>query len=193
MLEVEGLVTPAHPAHEIGFTLRAGEIVGLAGLVGAGRTELARVLFGVEPPLAGRVRLNGSETSLSSPRDAIRAGIALVPEDRKQQGLILEMAVRENISLAALDRHQTASLIRRDEEVKLARQLTEQLRIRTPSVEQEVQYLSGGNQQKVILAKWLSLRPRVLYPYHFGDTDTSRLVDLLKDEAGIEVRIRALQ
>jgi len=136
--------------------------VGLAGLVGAGRTELARVLFGVEPPLAGRVRLNGSETSLSSPRDAIRAGIALVPEDRKQQGLILEMAVRENISLAALDRHQTASLIRRDEEVKLARQLTEQLRIRTPSVEQEVQYLSGGNQQKVILAKWLSLRPRVL-------------------------------
>lgn len=162
VLEVEGLVTPAHPAHEIGFTLRAGEIVGLAGLVGAGRTELARVLFGVEPPLAGRVRLNGSETSLSSPRDAIRAGIALVPEDRKQQGLILEMAVRENISLAALDRHQTASLIRRDEEVKLARQLTEQLRIRTPSVEQEVQYLSGGNQQKVILAKWLSLRPRVL-------------------------------
>ncbi len=162
VLEVEGLVTPAHPAHEIGFTLRAGEIVGLAGLVGAGRTELARVLFGVEPPLAGRVRLNGSETSLISPRDAIRAGIALVPEDRKQQGLILEMAVRENISLAALDRHQTASLIRRDEEVKLARQLTEQLRIRTPSVEQEVQYLSGGNQQKVILAKWLSLRPRVL-------------------------------
>jgi len=162
VLEVERLVTPAHPAHEISFTLRTGEIVGLAGLVGAGRTELARVLFGVERPLAGRVRLNGAEIHLSSPREAIQAGLALVPEDRKQQGLILEMAVRENISLAALDRYQTASLIRRDEEWRLAQRLTGQLRIRTPSIEQEVQYLSGGNQQKVILAKWLSLRPLVL-------------------------------
>ncbi|HPP00678.1 MAG TPA: sugar ABC transporter ATP-binding protein [bacterium] len=162
VLEVERLVTPAHPAHEISFTLRTGEIVGLAGLVGAGRTELARVLFGVERPLAGRVRLNGAEIHLSSPREAIQAGLALVPEDRKQQGLILEMAVRENISLAALDRYQTASLIRRDEEWQLAQRLTGQLRIRTPSIEQEVQYLSGGNQQKVILAKWLSLRPLVL-------------------------------
>jgi ribose transport system ATP-binding protein len=135
----------------------------VAGLVGAGRTELLRVLFGIDPALGGEVHLDGRLLRLRSPQDAIAAGLALVPEDRKQQGVILEMAVRPNTTLAAVrrDAHAGIFLNRRLEETT-AREMTERLNVRTPSLSQLVQYLSGGNQQKVALGKWLCLRPRVL-------------------------------
>ncbi len=162
VLEVEDLLVPGRTEYPIGFTVHAGEIVGLAGLVGAGRTELAHVLFGIESPAGGRISINGEAIRLYSARDAIRAGIALVPEDRKLQGLVLEMAIRENISLAGLDLYQTASLIHSSQEKAVSKRMVQQLNVRTPGIEQTVQFLSGGNQQKVVLAKWLSLQPRIL-------------------------------
>jgi ribose transport system ATP-binding protein len=163
LLEVDGLVTPAWPKHRLSFAVAAGEIVGLAGLVGAGRTELLRTLFGIDRALAGTVRVAGKTLRLHSPRDAIRGGLALVPEDRKQHGLVVESSVRENIGLAGLWQNRlTGGLVnfarmRRDTNDMISR-----LNIKTPSADQVVQYLSGGNQQKVVLGKWLSLKPRVL-------------------------------
>src|SRR5262249_50572041 len=140
-----------------------GEIVGVAGLVGAGRSELLQALFGVHPALAGVIRIDGEAVRLRRPIDAIRAGLALVPEDRKDQGLILEMAVRHNIRLAALARHQLGvGFLNHDRERSDAREMIHKLRIRPPDPNQTVQNLSGGNQQKTVLAKWLLLRPRVL-------------------------------
>jgi ribose transport system ATP-binding protein len=162
LLEVIDFRLRTRPEHPISFTLETGEIVGLAGLVGSGRTELAMALFGMEPPLSGTIRVEGHTVHIGDPRDAIRAGIALVPEDRKAQGLILEMAVRENITLAGLHAYQSAGFVRRKRVLQEARTMVERLAIRTPSLEQPVQLLSGGNQQKVVLAKWLSLKPRVL-------------------------------
>ena len=162
LFEVRGLVVPGLAGEPVSFTVRAGEIVGLAGLVGAGRTELAQALFGIRKPSAGALRVAGAEVRLETPRDAIRAGIALVPEDRKLQGLVLEMTVRENITLAGLSRYARAGLVRRRPERAAAGDLVRLLGVRTPDVEREVRYLSGGNQQKVVLAKWLALRPRVL-------------------------------
>ncbi len=162
MLTVAGLRTPAHPAHSMSFAIRAGEIVGIAGLIGAGRTELLTTLFGVTPPVAGSVTVAGRAFAPRTPRDAIRAGLALVPEDRKQQGLVLEMAVRENMSLASLRQASRAGFIDFTAERRLAAEAISQLAIKTPSDRQEVRFLSGGNQQKVVLAKWLALRPKVL-------------------------------
>jgi ribose transport system ATP-binding protein len=162
LLEVHGLRVPGRPQHALSFVVHAGELVGIAGLVGAGRTELLRVLFGIDRPIAGIMGLAGEPYSPQGPADAIRHGVALVPEDRKLQGLILEMSVRNNVSLAALRQHQRLGWIARRREKRLARQLAEQLAIRTPSLNQSVGYLSGGNQQKVVLAKWLALKPRVL-------------------------------
>ena len=162
VLEVSGLRTPAFPTHEVSFALCQGEIVGVAGLVGAGRTEMLRTLFGVDRPVGGAIRVGGQAIDPRSPRDAIRAGLALVPEDRKQQGLILEMAVRENVSLPGLRRDSTAGWLNRGAERALGRRMIEALRVKTPSDRQVVQYLSGGNQQKVVIAKWLSMQPRVL-------------------------------
>lgn len=163
LLEVEGLRTLAYPGQALNFSVRAGEIVGLAGLVGAGRTELFRALFGIDRCLGGNVRLGGQVVELRSPVDAIRAGIALVPEDRKLQGVILEMAVRENISLAGERQNAKFGFFRDgSRERGLAREMIEQLRIKTPHDRQLVQFLSGGNQQKVALAKWLPLGPRLL-------------------------------
>ena len=133
VLEVSGLRTPAHPRHEISFSVSAGEIVGIAGLVGAGRTELLQTLFGITPAAGGSIRVNGCDVSIDSPRDAIAAGIALVPEDRKQHGLILEMAVRENISLPSLRRNQVGGFLNYSSERELARRTIEELSVRTPS------------------------------------------------------------
>jgi ribose transport system ATP-binding protein len=144
------------------FALQGGEIVGIAGLVGAGRTELLRVLFGIEKRRGGEVRLAGRVLELPSPLDAIRAGLALVPEDRKLQGVILEMAVRENTTLASLWREQRAGFLNKKRETEIAERMTRQLNVKTPTLRQCVQFLSGGNQQKVVLAKWLALEPRVL-------------------------------
>jgi ribose transport system ATP-binding protein len=163
LLEVEGLRTLAYPAHPLKFEVRAGEIVGLAGLVGAGRTELFRALFGIDRSLGGTVRLAGQTVALGSPVEAIRAGLALVPEDRKLQGIILEMAVRENISLPGERRNAKFGVFRDgSRERGLAGEMIGRLRIKTPNDRQFVQFLSGGNQQKVALAKWLPLGPRLL-------------------------------
>ena len=163
VLEVEDLVVAANPEHRLSFSVRAGEIVSIAGLVGAGRSELLQTIFGADAPLAGTVRINGHKVSLRSPGDAIRAGVALVPEDRKASGLVLDMNVRQNISLAALWRHRIAGAFvnRRREEIDSAR-MVESLDVRTPSLDQTVRFLSGGNQQKVVLGKWLCERPKVL-------------------------------
>ena len=162
VLEVERLRTPAHPRHELGFVVRAGEIVGVAGLVGAGRTEMLTTLFGVTPAVGGTVRVDGAEVTPRSPREAIAAGLGLVPEDRKQQGLILEMAVRQNVSLPSLRRTQHAGFLNYASERSLSEQMVRQLNVRTPSDAQVCQFLSGGNQQKVVIGKWLAMSPRVL-------------------------------
>jgi len=163
LLKVERLRTPAYPKHPISFTVCEGEILGIAGLVGAGRTELLRTLFGIDRALGGTIRLAGQPLELHSSVDAIRAGISLVPEDRKQQGVILEMAVRENISLAGERECAKAGIFRdRVHEREVTRAMIDQLRIRTPHDRQLVQFLSGGNQQKVALGKWLPLKPRLL-------------------------------
>ena len=162
-LEAVDLVVPENPRHRVNFTLRAGEIVGIAGLVGAGRTELLQVLFGVNPPVSGCVRIGGREIHLRDPIDAIREGVALVPEDRKLQGLVLDMPVRRNVGLAGLRRNQLmAGFLNQAAETRDTATMIKKLNIKTPSDMQAVQFLSGGNQQKVVLGKWLALGPRVL-------------------------------
>jgi ribose transport system ATP-binding protein len=163
ILEVQGLRTPFHPKHALVLTVRAGEIVGLAGLVGAGRTEMLRSLFAIDKPVAGQVRVAGQNVNLGSPRDAIEAGLGLVPEDRKEQGIIIEMAIRTNLSLAGLRRNQKrGGFLNRNFETSLAGEMIRRLNIKASSSEQVVQFLSGGNQQKVVLGKWLALKPRLL-------------------------------
>ncbi|MEV6731114.1 MULTISPECIES: sugar ABC transporter ATP-binding protein [unclassified Streptomyces] len=146
----------------ISLQVRAGEVVALAGLVGAGRSELARALIGDLPLRGGTVSVQGAELRLRRPSDAIRAGIGLAPEERKAQALFLDRSVRDNIALVVLDRLRRLRFVRRAAEQELAREYTGRLRVRTPSVEREVRTLSGGNQQKVVLARWLARRPAVL-------------------------------
>jgi ribose transport system ATP-binding protein len=161
-LEATGLVTTTYPRHENDFTVRAGEIVGMAGLVGAGRSEILEAVFGVTPALRGSVWVHGVKTTPGSALEGIRAGIALVPEDRKTQGLVLETAVRENLSLASLRRDQHRGFLNRAAERVVSGEMFKSLNIKAPSDRQITQYLSGGNQQKVVLGKWLALRPRIL-------------------------------
>ena len=146
---------------EVSFDLHAGEILGVAGLIGAGRTELMRAIFGVEQKTGGEIIIAGERTEIQSPADAIRAGIGLVPEDRKALGVILEMAVAENVSLASVGNYNPPFLDRKREN-QVAGEMAESLDIKTPSLSHEVQFLSGGNQQKVALAKWLALSPKIL-------------------------------
>lgn len=162
VLSVSGLRTPVHPGHELNFELKAGEIVGLAGLVGAGRTELLESLFGIAPAVGGTIEVNGAAVTISNPRDAIEAGLALVPEDRKQQGLILDMAVADNLSLVSLERDQRKGFLNFDAENAISKEMVERMRIKTPSDRQIVRFLSGGNQQKVVIGKWLAMKPGVL-------------------------------
>lgn len=161
VLRVEGLATAAWPHETVDFELHRGEIVGLAGLVGAGRSELLTTLFGVEPPLQGRMQMEGQTLRPSSPQRAIEAGLALVPEDRKQQGLIIDMAIRANVSLASLRNHRWGIRNAATERRESARMMQD-LRIKTDHDQRIARFLSGGNQQKVVIAKWLTLRPRVL-------------------------------
>jgi ribose transport system ATP-binding protein len=161
-LEIVGLRTGTYPTQSVDLAVRSGEILGLAGLVGSGRTELARAVFGVDRPLGGSVRLDGEPLIVSSPRDAIAKGIYLVPEDRKRDGLLVDMSVASNISLPDLLAHSRVRLIDRASEVANAVRQKERLNIRAPAVSTAVGSLSGGNQQKVVLAKWLAMRPRVL-------------------------------
>lgn len=162
VLEVRDLISPAHSGHRLDFSLRRGEIVGLSGLVGAGRTELLQTLFGVTPALGGEILMDGKAQLIRSPIEAIDAGLALVPEDRKKQGLVLEMAVRENISLATLFRDQRKGFLNRSKEREISAQMIQDMNVKTPNEEQPVRLLSGGNQQKVVLGKWLAKDPKVL-------------------------------
>jgi ribose transport system ATP-binding protein len=154
--------TTTYPDHPVGFSLRSGEIVGLAGLVGSGRTELARSIFGIDRPLAGTVEVAGRTMTIRSSRDAIAHGIYLIPEDRKRDGLILEDDITSNVSLPNLKSFAFAYLLNRDREQETARQQARRLNIRAPSVSSVAGTLSGGNQQKVVLAKWLAMSPKVM-------------------------------
>ena len=154
-LIVRGLAAPPR-VRDVSFTVRAGEIVGLVGLIGAGRTETLRAIFGAERPSGGEVLLDGRPFAPRSPREAIRAGMGLVPEDRKTQGLVLEAAVRDNVSLASLPRWSRGGWIDRTREASefAAQQAALGIRVARPT--QQVRTLSGGNQQKVVLARWLA-------------------------------------
>ena len=162
MLEVENLRTPVHPAHKLNFKVRAGEIVGMAGLVGAGRTEMLQTLFGVTPALEGTIKVAGKAIDATQPVNAIDAGMMLAPEDRKQQGLVLEMSVKENMSLASLRRDQIGGFLNGQKENEISAEMIDRMKVKTPNEHQIIQYLSGGNQQKVVLGKWLAMNPRVL-------------------------------
>jgi ribose transport system ATP-binding protein len=151
-----------HELHGVNITLRAGEILGIAGLAGAGRTALAETLFGVRPSTSGKVKIGKHFVKLDHPGKAIRQGMGFVPEDRKLQGLFLNMAVRENLVVAALPEISTASFVSFRRANLMAREFIDKLKIRTPSIRQLVGNLSGGNQQKVIIARWLTLKPRIL-------------------------------
>lgn len=142
--------------------LRKGEILGLSGLLGSGRTELARVLFGADKPQHGTLTLDGSQSPIASPRDAIRQGIGYCSEDRKAEGIIPQMSVRENLTLAALPTLTRNGIIDPQEQQEIVDRFVKLLSIKTSDVEQPISQLSGGNQQKVLLARWLCLEPRLL-------------------------------
>ena len=152
----------AEVLRNVSFDLRRGEILGLAGLVGAGRTELVRTIFGADPRDSGEILVEGKPTQIRSPLDAIRLGVGLVPEDRKGQGLILGMAVRHNMTLANLASFTSLGFVRLADEARQVAEYVQRFQIRTPGIERQVVNLSGGNQQKVVIAKWLMLHPKIL-------------------------------
>ena len=169
VLEVRGLTrrgtaldAAATVLDGVSFDLRRGEILGLAGLVGAGRTETARAIFGADSFDSGEIRIDGRPVTINSPIDAIQHGIGFVPEDRKEQGLVLGLTVRENVALPNLDSMSRFGFVRFAQETLRVKEYVQMLQIRTPSLDKRVLNLSGGNQQKVVISKWLMLHPRIL-------------------------------
>ena len=169
LLRVEEMTLPGHGAgrsllvDQVSLTLRRGEVLGIFGLVGAGRTELLETLFGLHPERArGRVSVEGQPVAFKSPADAIAAGLALAPEDRKRDGLVLPMSVAANASLASLRRTLRGGLVSQARESAYITPYIDRFRVKTPSLAQLIVNLSGGNQQKVILAKWLATNPKIL-------------------------------
>jgi ABC-type sugar transport system ATPase subunit len=148
--------------HDVSFKVHAGEVVGFYGLVGAGRTEIAETLFGLRSPTSGKMLLDGQEVTISSPIDAIRHGISLVPEDRKEQGLVLGMNCRDNMTLPQVDDLTAGPFVSDGAEIAIFDQYRDKLAIKTPSWRQQAGNLSGGNQQKIVIGKWLSMAPQVL-------------------------------
>ena len=161
LLRVERLTVP-RKFRDVSFSLHEGEIVGLAGLVGAGRSEIAQAIFGLEKASSGTVFVDGRPSKIAEPKDAIALGIGLVPEDRKRQGLVLGESGLHNTTLPILERLSRALFIRRREEATLASTFFSKLRVRTPSLGAPVAGMSGGNQQKVVLARWLAANSRIL-------------------------------
>ncbi len=157
LLDVQNL--SGNGIHDLSFQIKKGEVLGFAGLIGAGRTETAELLFGAAKKTGGTVRLKGNEVNPKTPRDAIDSGIALVPEDRKGKGALLEMDIRTNTSIAVLERISKFMTVDMKEEKRIANHYKESIRIKTPSIEQKIKNLSGGNQQKVIIARWLASEP----------------------------------
>ncbi|MDD2971521.1 MAG: sugar ABC transporter ATP-binding protein [Lachnospiraceae bacterium] len=160
ILEIDHL-TRKGQYEDISMTIRPGDIIGLTGLLGSGRTELAMSLFGLNPTQSGSIRINGKETSIASPMAAKKQGIALLPEDRFNQGLFIERKIKENISSALIDTICKKGLIRKAEEDTIAQKYVNELKVRTPSIETVVGTLSGGNQQKVVIGKWTATAPKV--------------------------------
>ena len=160
-LEVRGL-SCGKLYTDISFEVRRGEVVGFYGLVGAGRTEIAETLFGLRDPSGGQILLNGEEVRISSPADAIARGISLVPEDRKGQGLVLGMNCRDNMTLPQVDDLKAGPFVAEGAEIAIFDQYRDRLDIRTPGWKQQAGNLSGGNQQKIVIGKWLSMHPNVL-------------------------------
>ncbi|HEY6513407.1 MAG TPA: sugar ABC transporter ATP-binding protein [Burkholderiaceae bacterium] len=161
-LEIDGVRTTTYPAQAVTLRVREGEILGLAGLVGSGRTELARAVFGIDPLLGGTVRVAGRPVAAGTPRAAIDRGLYLVPEERKRAGLLLDVPIAENISLPNLKAYARRQIVTVAAERGNAERQKRSLGIRAPSVTTAAGVLSGGNQQKVVLAKWLSMKPRVI-------------------------------
>jgi len=161
ILRVEGL-NSGRKIRDVSFELHRGEVLGLAGLVGAGRTEVARAIFGADHFDSGNIYLDGREIRASDPGHAVGLGVGMIPEDRKQHGFIPAMSVAKNITLPILDRLQKFGVIQQDKEDEIVEEYIDYLDIMVSSPDQEIQYLSGGNQQKVILAKWLSSQPKVI-------------------------------
>ena len=159
---VAGLRTQRYPHHAVSFGVGRGEILGVAGLIGAGRSEVARAIFGIEPPIAGTITFESAPLKISGPDDAIRRGIFLVPEDRRSAGLVVDASVRENVSLPALRRYARHGIVSDVAERQAAAAVCSKLQVKARSLEVNAATLSGGNQQKVVLAKWLALGPKVL-------------------------------
>lgn len=161
VLEVHDL-TCASLYRNVSFSVRAGEVVGFYGLVGAGRTEIAETLFGLRTPDAGTIEIDGAQVQMASPKDAIGYGISLVPENRKEQGLVLQMNCRDNMTLPQVQDLTAGPFVSSGAEIAIFDQYRDRLSIKTPSWRQPVGFLSGGNQQKIVIGKWLSMQPRVL-------------------------------
>jgi ribose transport system ATP-binding protein len=159
---VDGLRTRRYPQQAMSFGVGRGEILGFAGLVGAGRSEVARAIFGIDRRPAGTIRLDGVTLAIDEPADAIRHRIFLVPEDRRSAGLVLDFSILENVSLASLDRYAAYGLVSDAQERRAVSAVCRQLLVKAPSIDVKAATLSGGNQQKVVLAKWLALGPEVL-------------------------------
>jgi ribose transport system ATP-binding protein len=184
VLEVRDIRWQTHQ-QPISLKVFPGEIVGMAGLIGSGRTELAETIFGVRPKLSGQVFIDGDLVTIHRPAQSIDAGIFLIPEDRRLHGLVLTDSIKHNISLPSLDKVSFLGLIRGQREYELAESMSERLRVRTPSVEQTVGLLSGGNQQKVVLAKWLTRVARTILfdePTRGIDVGAKREIYALMDE-----------
>ena len=194
--EVRGLRTRRFPKREVSFSVGRGEILGLAGLVGAGRTEVAQAICGMEERLAGNFLLEQKPVQIQSPRDAVAHGIYLVPDDRRRFGLVGEMNVCENLTLPGLRQFAWRGILDRGAERKAAGEISRRLNVKSPSLDTRVNNLSGGNQQKVVLAKWLALHPRVLIldePTRGIDVGAkAEIYELLRDLARAGVAIVAV-
>ena len=195
-LQIDRVRTSRYPGADVSLTVHRGEVLGIAGLIGAGRSELAEAVCGMGPRLSGRVLLDGVPVAIATPRDAIRHGICLVPEDRRRHGVIGKMSVRENITLPNLSVFARLGLLNRRAESAAARQTATSLTVKTPSLEAPVGTLSGGNQQKVVLGRWLALGPRAIVfdePTHGVDVgaraEIHRLIRRLADDGAAVVLI----
>jgi rhamnose transport system ATP-binding protein len=162
VLELRGISSRAHGVKGIDLAVRAGEIVGLAGLVGAGRTELARTVFGLDPPDSGEIILRDKVVTIRRPADAIELGIAYLPEDRRRHGVVLDMPIDANVTLASLKKLSTGLSFDLMKERRVATEYVRRFAIKTPAIFAPVTTLSGGNQQKVALSRWLETKPSVL-------------------------------
>ncbi|WDE97445.1 ATP-binding cassette domain-containing protein [Lentisphaera profundi] len=161
LFKVKKLRTSTYPEHELNFELAGGEILGFAGLVGAGRSEMAQAIFGVDPALEGHLELDGKIMVLNT-KQAIKNGIYLIPEDRKKSGLILDMTIRQNMSLPSLKEYSKNGLIQKAGEKQLALEQIQKMKIKVPDDSYTASTLSGGNQQKIVLGKWMSMNPKVI-------------------------------